>query len=86
MKLFFRPKFGAILIGWIFLITACKTPSQANIVEEVEPTADLIRTEEPLPSFFQEGVLRQWAVDAEASTSYGDPEWGAQQAVGIPDT
>jgi len=71
---------------WVLLTSACATVSQANFVEEVDPSTDQTSAEESLPSFFQEDVLRQWALDAEASTSYADPEWGAQQAVGIPDT
>jgi len=73
-------------MGLIMLTSACEAPTQGNLVEEIDPFPAQTSTEEPLPSFFQEGVLRQWAVDAEASTSYADPEWGAQQAVGIPDT
>jgi hypothetical protein len=30
------------------------------------------------------GSLRQWAIAAQASTQYGDPDWGAVQAVGEP--
>ncbi|MEA3396827.1 MAG: NHL repeat-containing protein [Chloroflexota bacterium] len=30
--------------------------------------------------------IRQWAVEAEASSQYGDPNWSAVQATGAPDT
>lgn len=30
--------------------------------------------------------IRQWAVEAEASSNYADPEWDAAQATGAPDT
>ena len=30
------------------------------------------------------GATRQWAVEAVASSSYSDPDWGAQQATGAP--
>ncbi|OQY32780.1 MAG: hypothetical protein B6I38_04190 [Anaerolineaceae bacterium 4572_5.1] len=44
------------------------------------PTADTVsqaRSEEWL-------TLRQWAISAEASSEFADPEWGAVQAVGKP--
>ena len=31
-------------------------------------------------------VIRQWASSAKASSEYGNPDWGAQQATGAPDT
>jgi len=34
----------------------------------------------------QSGQVRQWAVGAEASSEFADPEWSAQQAAGAPDT
>lgn len=32
------------------------------------------------------GQIRQWAVDANASSQYGDPDWSAKQATGKPNT
>jgi hypothetical protein len=86
MKLICRIKFGAFLAGLILMTSACKTALQESSVDAVADAPVLTATEEPLPSFFQEGVLRQWASEAEASTSYADPEWGAQQVVGLPNT
>ncbi len=34
----------------------------------------------------QSGQLRQWAMGAEASSEFADPEWAAMQATGAPDT
>jgi hypothetical protein len=34
----------------------------------------------------REGEIRQWAVEAEASSAYANPEWAASQATGAPDT
>ncbi|MBN1954120.1 MAG: hypothetical protein JW900_03615 [Anaerolineae bacterium] len=31
-------------------------------------------------------VIAQWAIDASASSEYGNPDWGAVQATGAPDT
>jgi sugar lactone lactonase YvrE len=31
-------------------------------------------------------VIRQWAIDANASTQYSEPAWSAMQATGAPDT
>jgi len=33
----------------------------------------------------EDGLLRQWAVQARASSQYGDPDWAASQAIGEPD-
>jgi len=74
------------LAGLILMTSACKAALQENSFDAVAETAVLTATEKPLPSFFQEGVLRQWASEAEASSSYADPEWGAQQALGMPNT
>lgn len=86
MKLIYQLKFGAILMGWVLLTSACGAAPQEDPVEQVDQSTALAGTEEPLPSFFQEGVLRQWAVEADASASYDDPEWGAQQVIGNPNT
>ena len=32
------------------------------------------------------GAVYQWAIDAEASSEFADPEWSAQQAIGEPDS
>ena len=52
---------------------------------EAEPTAEM--EEELAASTFLDdsGLYHQWAVSAKASSQYGDPEWGAMQAVGEPD-
>jgi len=34
----------------------------------------------------QKGQVRQWAIGAEASSEFADPEWAAVQAIGAPDT
>ena len=34
----------------------------------------------------QKGQVRQWAMGAEASSEFADPEWAAAQATGAPDT
>ncbi len=41
-------------------------------------------TPEPAPEVVE--PLRQWAVEAAASSQYGDEDWSAQQATGEPDT
>jgi hypothetical protein len=56
-----------------------------------EPTA-VPPTETPLPTATNTPaptavpVVRQWAMAASASSEYNNPEWGAIQAVGEPDT
>lgn len=71
-----------VLIG----IPACDTvPGLIN--EQVTPEAEPTPIEaEPPPEVVQRGSVRLWASGAEASSSYDDPEWGALQATGAPDT
>ncbi|RME06814.1 MAG: hypothetical protein D6803_05550 [Anaerolineae bacterium] len=40
----------------------------------------------PPAGAFLQGSVRQWAVEATASSEYADPEWAAIQATGAPDT
>lgn len=49
--------------------------------EPAEPTFDFELEEE-----FVADEIRQWATSAEASSEYGNPDWGAIQALGMPDT
>jgi len=72
----------------IINITSCQVfqPSTADgPVEQQKVTPDL----ENLPPeyvFVQGQQIRQWAIEAVASSEYSDPEWSANQAVGPPNT
>lgn len=45
-----------------------------------------LETDEPESDFVMEdGLLRQWAAKARASSQYGNPSWAASQATGAPD-
>jgi len=75
-----------LLLGLVWLTPAC-----AIVPEEVDADATLTPTASPAevdlpPEIAQVGEVRQWAISAEASTSYADPEWAAEQATGEPDT
>jgi hypothetical protein len=70
------------------VISSCQT--SISIDDENKPetafTTDIV---ENLPSeisapFGRE--IRQWAVEAEASSEYANPEWSANQVLGPPDT
>ncbi|MFV1948624.1 MAG: hypothetical protein ACC633_01685 [Anaerolineales bacterium] len=73
----------------IFLMLGC---SSAAIGEEDPPETVLISVPEATEEVSREdrfpaaGVLFQWAVGAEASSEFSNPEWSAAQALGIPDS
>ncbi len=75
-----------LLLVVIIGMPACDiVPGLTNeqIAPEVEPTPV---EAEPPPEVIQSGSVRIWAVSAEASSSYDDPEWAAEQVTGAPDT
>lgn len=63
---------------FIFGLMACNSPSLQNL------SATSLPSENEFPP--QSGQFRQWAVGAEASSEYAEPEWAAMQATGEPDT
>ncbi len=75
-----------LILGLIWLISACaiapeeEDPSPTQIPSATPSTADLP------PEIAQPGAIRQWAISAEASSAYADPEWAAEQATGEPNT
>jgi len=76
-------------LGLVWLTSACAAVSE-DAVSEPAVTLSATPTEESTddlpPEIALQGAIRQWAVTAEASTSYADPEWAAEQANGVPDT
>ncbi len=86
MELIRKFKFGSFLAILVLWTSACEAAPQQNSVNVPVETSIIKDSEEPLPSIFQEGVLRQWAIEADVSSSYADPEWGAYQVIGFPNT
>ena len=80
-------------IGWITVFLVLLTGScQALPGDQADEPAlsPSGATEEPLILTTQgwvgsQLVIRQWAVSAEASSTYVEPEWGPNQATGAPD-
>jgi len=77
-----------VILVWAAGLSACQlfpTPtSQAEVQDTLSP--DEL---ESLPAEFvsiQGQSIRQWAISAEASSTYADPEWAAEQATGSPNT
>ena len=62
-------------MGWL---VACSSESDTN------PDLNMFSGETAPP--LQGGQVRQWAISAEASSEFADPEWAAAQATGAPDT
>lgn len=81
--------------SWYFLtivfilLTGC---SPAVLAEDPNLVQTLQSTEEAGAGFIsgnrfpETGVIYQWAISAEASSEFSDPEWSAEQSVGIPDS
>ncbi len=86
-----RPITLGLLLGLVWLSSGCGTVPEASSADIPEPTLVEISAEAtaeadlPVEIAIQ-GTVRQWAFSAEASTSYADPEWAAEQATGEPDT
>ena len=75
-----------LLSGLIWLIPACAVvPEEPDADVTLTPTASPAEADLP-PEISQVGGVRQWAISAEASSTYADPEWAAEQATGEPDT
>ncbi len=53
-----------------------------NLADTPVPSPDTVVPPTTMPS----SMIRQWAIDAVASSQYSDPDWSALQAVGPPDT
>jgi hypothetical protein len=67
--------------------TACLTTQETG--DPVDEGSTNISDLENLPPelvTIQGQQIRQWAFEAEASSEYADPEWGASQAIGSPNT
>jgi len=77
-----------LTIFFIFL-SGC---SPAVVADDPNLVQTLQSTEETGARFISEsrftetGVIYQWAISAEASSEFSDPEWSAEQSVGIPDS
>jgi len=56
-------------------------------METISPTVTAVEeTDSGDERFSAAGIIMQWAVAAEASSVFSDPEWSAEQALGRPDS
>jgi len=81
--------------NWYFLtialvfLTGCspaveaEDPNLEQILQSTEEAGAKIIGKSRFP---ETGVIYQWAISAEASSEFSDPEWNAEQSVGIPDS
>jgi hypothetical protein len=85
-----RTRIQTLILSILFIsmLTACRLIQPSD-----DDGMDLAVTEEPAEGNFPEElvavqgqIIRQWAVEAVASTEYASPEWSAMQATGPPDT
>ena len=78
-----------ILAGCVLFLASCGTrEAVADATPDVTPTATPTEGDQPgVGSGIQiRGAVYQWAVEAEASSEFADPEWSAEQATGEPDS
>lgn len=83
-------KISFLLLVVIAGIPACDSvpalvPSGTTDEVASQPEPTQIEAEAP-PEILQTGAVRQWAISAEASSNYDNPEWAAVQATGAPNT
>jgi hypothetical protein len=79
----------SLLAGTLFLLAACSRSAAAPepLPEQEDTQIPHITLElSPEDRFPAAGVLFQWAVSAEASSEFSDPEWSAEKAVGEADS
>lgn len=75
-----------LVFGVILIVSACgTTPEEVPETPEIETPLVIENIDAP-PEVVQTGSVRQWGITAQASTSYADPFWGAEQATGRPNT
>lgn len=81
---------GALLTGGTVSAPANEEASteEEPVTEEPSAEATVEPTEEPTEEAAGAGgeVIEQWAIDAEASSEYGEENYGAVQVLGEPDT
>jgi len=81
----------SVTLGLLIMIVfsaGCKSTPVDNDpvpIGNVESTPTLDPTQIAADRYPTAGVLYQWGLSAEASTEFANPEWGAEQAAGIPD-
>lgn len=72
----------------VVLLAGCSSPpveidSSPTVI--IEPVLTLDPTEIASERYPTTGVVYQWSISAEASTEFANPEWGAEQVIGMPD-
>ena len=91
-----RTVYKLVLLVFVFLTISCSCglPKLSDIDkitdllpgEELPAEGEKPAAEEPVAEESVQVWVRQWAATAKASSEYGNPDWGAQQATGAPDT
>ena len=73
-----------VIVLAVIFIGAC---SDNGNPQQVSSETDLVPTETGLVSReTSQPTISQWAVDAEASSVFAEPEWGPEKALGPPDS
>jgi hypothetical protein len=79
---------SGIVFAAALSLTACQPRQITGALQETPVPVTLTPqiTQEPEERFPSSGVIYQWGVSAEASSEFANPEWGASQAAGSPDS
>ena len=81
-----RYLWGLLITTAGFILAACGQPGQSSPAVEVTTTAvntRAVTADQGEPA--DEDLFYLWAEDAEASSEFASPEWGAEKALGEPD-
>ncbi|MCJ7717553.1 MAG: hypothetical protein MUO54_13670 [Anaerolineales bacterium] len=78
-----------LLAGIVLLLAGCRSGVEAEdpyLLETPSGTEEARNEFDNESRFPETGVIYQWAISAEASSEFSDPEWSADQSVGEPDS
>jgi len=77
-----------LILSFAWGMAACKSSPAEGDASETQALPTQSSTQSLPPGYVQtQGQqIRQWAVEAEASSEYSSPEWAAMQVIGAPDT
>jgi hypothetical protein len=83
-----KPQIFVLAGSLLFLVSCGVRETGTDISPELTPTTTLQAENQPeADNRIQiRGAVYQWAIAAEASSEFADPEWSAEQAIGEPDS
>ena len=74
-----------ILVIMVVFLSGCRAAAEEDLLPGQTPTATT-QVDDKHARENRSGIIYQWAMSAEASSEFSNPEWSAEQAVGAPDS